>query len=236
MSATFPPKLVLAKCLGLDTSDMDYYEIPSQFPVENRPVYCWPVVNLTSKTTDIELPKLILSIKQIVDSRPNVKILIHTTSYSLANKIILGVDSSRFIIHSNSKDKQEVIDYFIESEKPLVLVSPSCERGLSLAEDLCRVIIIAKCSFLSLGDRVTSARLYGSKIGQIWYGSNAALTIVQQAGRGVRSKEDFAETFILDEQAKNLILKNPSWFPGWFLDSIQFEKPEWFDEDDKIPF
>ena len=230
MSATFPPKMVLAKCLGIDTSEMDYFEIPSQFPVENRPVYCYPVANMTAKTTDMELPKLIEGIKQIVNKRPNVKILIHATSYSLADKIMQGVDNHRYIMHSNSKDKQETIDYFKESTEPLVLISPSCERGISLGEDLCRVVIIAKCSFLSLGDKVVSARLYSSKIGQIWYGSNAALTILQQAGRGVRSKDDYAETFILDEQAKNLIIKNPSWLPAWFLDAIQFNKPDWLDD------
>ncbi len=230
MSATFPPKLVLAKCLGLDTSDMDYYEIPSQFPVENRPVYCYPVANMTAKTTDTELPKLIEAVKCIVDYYPNQRGVIHAVSYALANKIIEGVDSPRLITH-NSKDRQEVIDQFTSSEEPLVLVSPSIERGLSLEEEKCRFIIIVKCPYLSLGDKVVNARLYSSKIGQIWYGSNAALTVVQMSGRGVRSNTDQADTYILDLKIKELILKNPSWFPEWWLDSLNFDCPDLF-----IPF
>ena len=226
MSATFPPKLVLAKCLGLDTSDMDYYEIPSQFPVENRPVYCYPVASMTAKTTDMELPKLIEAVKCIVDHYPSQKGIIHAVSYALANKIMEGVDSVRLITH-NSKDRQDVIDQFTNSDEPLVLVSPSIERGLSLEEDKCRFIIIAKCPYLSLGDKVTAARLYSSKIGQIWYGSNAALTVVQMAGRAVRSNVDQADTYILDLKVKELILKNPSWFPSWWLDGLIFEKPDW---------
>jgi len=226
MSATFPPKLVLAKCLGLDTDDMDYYEIPSQFPVENRPVYCYPAVNMTAKTTDMELPKLVEAVKQILNQYPTQKAVIHAVSYALANKIMEGVDSTRLITHG-SKDRQEVIDRFTNSDEPLILVSPSIERGLSLEEDKCRLIIIVKCPYLSLGDKVTAARLYSSKLGQIWYGSNAALTVVQMAGRAVRSNMDQADTYILDLKVKELILKNPSWFPGWWIDSVEFEKPTW---------
>jgi Rad3-related DNA helicase len=226
MSATFPPKMVLAKCLGLDTADMDYYEIPSQFPVENRPVYCYPVANMTAKTTDMELPKLVEAVKQIISQYPSQRGVIHAVSYALANKIIEGVDSVRLITHG-AKDRQEVIDQFTSSDEPLVLVSPSVERGLSLEDEKCRFIIIAKCPYLSLGDKVTAARLYSSKLGQIWYGSNAALTVVQMAGRAVRSNIDQADTYILDLKVKELILKNPSWFPEWWLDALEFEKPTW---------
>jgi Rad3-related DNA helicase len=224
MSASFYPRNILAKCLGLDIDDMDYHIVPSQFPISNRPIYIHPVANMTAKTVDVELPKLVPVIKQIADSRPNVKILIHAVSYNLANKIFNALNNPRVVIH-NGANKQEVIDDFKASDKPLILISPSCERGISLEEDLCRVIIIAKCPFLSLVDRVVSSRIYSSHIGQAWYGCTAALTILQQAGRGVRSKDDYAETFILDQQAKNLIVKNPGWLPEWFLDAMVFELP-----------
>jgi len=226
MSATFPPKLVLAKCLGIDTSDMDYYEIPSQFPVENRPVYCYPVANMTAKTTDMELPKLIEAVKCIVDHYPDQKGIIHAVSYALANKIIEGVDNSRLITH-NSKDRQEVIDEFVESTEPLVLISPSLERGISLEEEKCRFIIICKAPFLYLGDKIVAARLYSSKIGQMWYTSSMLLTVLQMAGRGVRSKDDTADTYILDLKVKEAIQKNPGFLPSWWLDALEFEKPTW---------
>lgn len=226
MSATFPPKLVLAKCLGLDTADMDYYEIPSQFPLENRPVYCYPVANMTAKTTDMELPKLVEAVKSIINHYPDQKGIIHAVSYSLKDKIIEGLDSSRLITH-NSKDRQEVIDEFIASDKPLVLISPSLERGISLEDDKCRFIIICKAPFLYLGDRVTAARLYSSKIGQMWYTSTMLLTVCQMAGRGVRSKEDAADTYILDLKVKEAIQKNPGFLPSWWLDALEFEKPTW---------
>ena len=225
MSASFYPRNILAKCLGLDVDDMDYYMVPSQFPVENRPVYIHPISNMTAKTIDIELPKMIPVIKQIADSRPNVKGIIHAVSYKLARQIVDGADDPRFITH-NSTDRQQVLDMFMQSDNPLILVSPSLERGVSMEEDKCRFIIIAKAPYLSLGDRIVSTRLYGTKyIGNEWYKSTMMLTLLQMAGRGCRSKTDFCETFVLDLQAKKAIIERPAFLPTWWLDALQFELP-----------
>ena len=224
MSASFYPKLILAKCLGIDVDDMDYHEVLSQFPVSNRPVYCCPVANMTAKTTEAELPKLISAVKTIVDAYPDVKGIIHAVSYKLAESIISGVNNPRLITH-NSHDRQEVIDNFIESSEPLILVSPSLERGISLDEDKCRLIIILKAPFLSLGDKIISSRLYSSHIGQQWYTATMLLTILQMCGRGIRSKDDKADTFILDTQAKKAIQSYPSFLPSWWLEALEFQMP-----------
>jgi Rad3-related DNA helicase len=54
-----PPKAVLAEMLGLSTGDIDYLEIPSTFPAENRPVLLDPVADMGFKTYQEELPNLI---------------------------------------------------------------------------------------------------------------------------------------------------------------------------------
>ena len=225
MSASFYPKPILAKTLGLDTDDMDYHEVPSQFPTSNRPVYIHAAANMTAKTTDTELPKLIKAIKQIVDNYPDVKGIIHAVSYKLSNSIMEGVASPRLITH-NSSNRQEVIDRFMSSSDPLILVSPSLERGISLEEDLCRLIIVVKAPFLNLADKIVSARLYSGKMGNAWYTSTMLLTFLQCCGRGVRSKDDKADCYVLDEQLKNALLRNPSFLPEWFLSAIEFELPK----------
>jgi Rad3-related DNA helicase len=179
---------------------------------------------MTARTTDTELPKLIKAIKQIVDDYTDVKGIIHAVSYKLANSIMEGVASPRLITH-NSSDRQEVIDRFMSSSDPLILVSPSLERGISLEDELCRVIIICKAPYLYLGDKIVSARLYSGKIGQSWYTATMLLTILQMAGRGVRSKDDFADTYILDQKAKEAITLNPGFLPTWWLDALEFELP-----------
>jgi Rad3-related DNA helicase len=204
--------------------------VPSQFPVENRPIYVHPVANMTAKTSEVETPKLLPAIKQIVDSRPTVKGIIHAVSYKLAHFIVDSMNDPRFITH-NSTDRQEVLNQFLDSTLPLVLVSPSLERGVSLDGDKCRLIIIAKAPYLSLGDKIISARLYSRGIGNDWYKATMLLTLLQMAGRGVRSKEDYAETFILDDQARKAITERPGFLPSWWLDAITFEMP---DENTKI--
>jgi Rad3-related DNA helicase len=225
MSASFYPKTILAKCLGLDVDDMDYHMVPSQFPIENRPVYIYPVANMTAKTVDVELPKLIPAIKQIADSRPNVRGIVHAVSYKLAHQIVDLIKDPRFITH-NSDDRQEVLGNFVNSAGNQILVSPSLERGVSLEEDKCRLIIIAKAPYLSLGDRIISTRLYSTKyIGNEWYKATMMLTLLQMAGRGVRSKEDFCECVILDAQAKKAITERPGFLPEWWVNAINFELP-----------
>jgi Rad3-related DNA helicase len=129
------------------------------------------------------------------------------------------------IIH-DSKNRQEVISTFIASPEPLILCSPSLDRGISLEEDLCRLIIVAKTPFLYLGDKIVSARRYYGRIGQDWYLCTAALTILQMCGRGVRSKDDTSDTYILDGQTKDLFLKNPHFLPRWFKESFLYKLPD----------
>jgi Rad3-related DNA helicase len=106
---------------------------------------------------------------------------------------------------------------------------------VSLEEDKCRLIIIAKAPYLSLGDRIISTRLYSSKgIGNDWYKATMMLTLLQMAGRGVRSRTDYAETFILDDQARKAILERPKFLPEWFLDALISELP--IDIRGKAPF
>jgi Rad3-related DNA helicase len=100
-----------------------------------------------------------------------------------------------------------------------------------LEEDKCRLVILARAFYLSLGDRVVSQRVHSSKIGQAWYTCTMLLSALQACGRGVRSKEDYAETFVLDLQIKNALTKNPSFLPGWFLDAIEFELPKGITDD-----
>ena len=49
--------------------------------------------------------------------------------------------------------------------------------------------------------------------------SAALVAIVQGAGRGVRHREDYADTWILDEMWNMLLRKRKSWLPQSFMDA-----------------
>jgi Rad3-related DNA helicase len=218
MSATFPPVNILGKLLGRPPGDFDYFEVPSTFPVENRRVWLNPVANLTHKTFDEEVEKTLGGILEVASDHLGEKGIIHTVSYKLANTIMdQGLD--RFITH-NGDTREEIIELFKKSDQPLILVSPSAERGLDLPDDLCGFIIWAKAPFLYLGDKLVSRRVYGSQTGKLWYRSHCAQTIVQGCGRGVRHQGDKCVVYILDQQIHRLILDNRFLFPDYFMEAV----------------
>jgi len=202
MSATFPPAHILAKILGLHVGDIDHLEIDSSFPIKNRTVWLDPVGDLSFKTFDRDIPKILDRIREILVDHHDEKGIIHTVSWKL-NKAIMDMKSTqkfRLVTH-DSQNKHEVLQKFLASDKPLVFVSPSSTRGIDLADDACRFAIIPKMIYQSLGDKLVKSRVYGSKIGNMWYSSDAAQEVVQATGRGVRSKDDWCATYILDRQA-----------------------------------
>lgn len=220
MSATFPPLPVLGKLLGCKVSDMEYLEIPSTFSEDNRRVMVQGGHDLSYKTIDDSLPRVLDEISVILDRHKNEKGLIHTVSYKV-NEAVMGIGDKRLITH-NARDKMEKLTEFKKSSRPLVLVSPSSERGISLDDDLARFIIFVKAPFLNLKDKMVNARLYGNKFGAYWYASNMLLTVIQGCGRACRSDRDWCVTYCIDSQIKKAMLSHPSMMPEWFRDAVEF--------------
>jgi len=222
MSATFPPPEIMGKLLGRQPGDFDYFEAPSTFRVENRRVYVRPAGDLTYKTFQTEAPKIVKAIQKIMLEHPNEKGLVHAVSYKLADMIMTINESNgmRLITH-RTDDREQVLDKFKRSNKPLVLVSPSMERGISLNDDMARFIVFAKAPFLSLADKLVKKRVFGSNIGSLWYRSNAAQVLVQGCGRGVRHKDDYCMSYLIDKQIFNLIAQNRRLFPLYWLEAIE---------------
>lgn len=219
MSATFPPQRVTAQLLGINNTDMDYVQVPNIFPVANKKIYIDVAGDLRLKNFDNDIVKIVKKIDEIVDMYPNDKGLIHTTSNKLRDAIISCYSEERYITH-NTKDRGSVIQRFKESNKPLVMVSPSLERGVSFDDDMCRFIIIAKSPFLSLGDKKVSARYHTKSIGRYWYLADCASTMIQMTGRGVRNDKDYCDIYIIEQSAKDLIVKNVGLFPKHWRESI----------------
>jgi Rad3-related DNA helicase len=218
MSATFPPLPVMAKVLGLSMGDIEYREFPSTFPAENRPIVLNPVANLVYKEFDSESKNSINEVRRLLEKHAKEKGLIHTVSYKLA-RMVMDIGDPRLVTH-NGGDKISAIEEFKNSTLPLVMVSPSSERGISLDGEKCRFIIWLKAPYLSLADKLVSSRLYKSPVGNLWYKSNTLMTVVQGCGRAVRSKDDYAITYILDFQIVKLLTENPGLVPMWWKEAI----------------
>jgi len=219
MSGTMLPKTLLPRTLGIDSDDIDYFQVPSDFPVENRPIYFRDVANMTSKTTDTELPLLIEDIKKVMEIHKTEKGIIHATSYQLSKRIAEALNSPRIITHT-SQDREEVVTKWLASDKPLVIISPAMVRGVSCEDDKARWCYIAKAPFLSLGSAAVSKRLYSGAIGQKWYTISMLLDVIQATGRIVRSKTDHGKSYIGDKQVFKALTENVSNLPKWWVEAI----------------
>ncbi|MGA9151823.1 MAG: helicase C-terminal domain-containing protein [Candidatus Nitrosopolaris sp.] len=59
------------------------------------------------------------------------------------------------------------------------------------------------------------------EINQQWYTWQTALRLVQGYGRSVRSKDDWAKTYVLDSAFLPFVRKNANILPIWFIQAIQ---------------
>ncbi len=217
------PKILIAE-LGLDGTPYGYEKLDCTFPVKNRPIYYYPVVNLTNKTIDSELPELAGKVAETMSRYPDKKMLVHTVSNYIRDYLLAHLPSDRVITHdTETRDSQ--LEKFKASSEPLAMFSPSFDRGIDLPDDFCRAIIICKVPYISLGDLQVQKRLQMPN-GNLWYLLKACQTIVQMSFRGLRSMTDTCDCWILDRQFSNLRFRAASLLPAWWLRAIQEVKVE----------
>ena len=113
--------------------------------------------------------------------------------------------------------RDEVISQHANSTKPTVLISPSLHTGLDLKDQLSRFQIITKVPYPNTADRWTKAK---RQMDPEWYYWQTVLRFVQAYGRSIRSKEDWARTYILDSAFTSLVRKNKNMFPDWVIRAI----------------
>jgi ATP-dependent DNA helicase DinG len=228
MSATILDHRTFEKNLGLDTGDnrTKFIQIQSDFPIENRPIFPLSVEYLNFSNlqqTDVKT-KISRAIDNIMHIHSNDKGIIHTTSYDQLNFIkenLSKMNSRRLILTDPEIQRDEVIKEHIDSKKPTVLISPSLHTGLDLKDNLSRFQIITKVPYPNIADKWTSEK---RKINEEWYYWQTALRLVQAYGRSIRSKDDWAKTYVLDAAFNYFVKMNVNILPKWFVSAIRTER------------
>jgi len=192
----------------------------SDFPVKNRQIYLKNTAWLSAKTMSESLPKIAQEVDLILSRHRDHKGIIHTTSYSQLQFIkdnISKENAGRLIETSSKLDRSEVLERHYTSKKPTVLISPSLHLGVDLKDDLSRFQIIVKVPYPDLTDkRIIKMKDKDPK----WYTWNTVLRLVQAYGRSVRSKDDYATTYILDSSFSYLLKSSRDLLPKWFTEAI----------------
>ncbi|MDX1746248.1 MAG: helicase C-terminal domain-containing protein, partial [Halobacteriales archaeon] len=226
MSATIISPDQMAFDLGLEPSEWAAVRVDSGFPVERRPIFVHPVANMKYSERATAEPAMAEGVADVVRQYPGERVLVHTVSYRLANVVVdhlrKVLPERRTVTYSESAEREDAIGRFL-SNRGSVLVASSLQRGVDFPDDQCRVQIVAKVPFPSLGDKQVSARLY-SPGGKSWYGMLTVRSLVQMTGRAMRHEDDWCDTWILDSQFGSNVWRNSkALIPSWWAEAL-----EWF--------
>jgi ATP-dependent DNA helicase DinG len=223
MSATILDSKTFCTSLGLAPEEVKFIQVGSDFPTENRPIYPMNIAFLNYNSLKLQEVKTSLSraIDNLMASHKNHKGIIHTTSYEQLNFIkqnISQANQRRLLVTDPEIQREEVVEEHINTTKPTVLISPSLHMGLDLKDNLSRFQIITKVPYPNKSDRWIDAK---RKANEQWYNWQTALRLVQGYGRSIRSKEDWAKTYVLDTAFGYFVRKNRNMLPGWFVQAIR---------------
>lgn len=121
------------------------------------------------------------------------------------------------LIHTDpEKSREEIASEHFRSTRPTVLISPSLHTGIDLKNEQSRFQILVKVPYPSKGDRWICAKM---KKDPAWYNWQTGLRLMQACGRSIRSKDDWAKTYVLDTSFGDFVKKNG--LPVWFREAIQ---------------
>jgi ATP-dependent DNA helicase DinG len=228
MSATILDFDTFCRNVGLDHSQVKFIEVGSDFPVENRAIYPLNIAYLNFNSLQIESVQrgIADAIDKLMDLHSNDKGIIHTTSYTqirFIENFLTGKNRRRLISTDPQIPRDEIIAKHWDSSTSTkneksnsVLISPSLHTGLDLKDDQSRFQIVVKIPYPSRADRwiETKRKIDGGK----WYNWQTALRLVQSCGRSIRSKDDWAKTYILDSAFSRFLNENK--LPVWFVEGI----------------
>jgi len=218
-SATIPKGEFLEE-IGLEPDEIKRVEVPSTFPVKNRPVITDYVGKMTNSERGDTIPDIAEKIKELANFHRGEQGFVHCNSYDIMERIYQQLPKSiqRRTDRQDRKDRTGSLEDWLSNDSQIFL-SVSMDEGISLDDDKARWQVVAKASFPFVGDERVSYRLNELNDWN-WYNGRAAINLQQAVGRGMRSKDDYCVTYLLDSSFRSLLNRNEHLFEGWFLESI----------------
>lgn len=220
MSATIHPD-VFCPAMGIDRRDCAYIEVDeSPFRPENRPVHYTNAVRLNSSSGEADMAAAYSEVVRLLAEHPDEKGIVHTTSIRQCNGVCKAVGSARETIPvygGGPMERDAALELHARSPGPTVLVSPGLWNGVDLIGDLSRFQIVLKAPYPSMADMRTRRMAAAN---QLWYRYRAGARLIQGIGRSVRSEDDHAVTYVIDESAVSLMRSLRRYVPQAYRDTL----------------
>lgn len=222
LSGTILDKRVFSSIMGVKSTDATYKSFKSPFPKERRPIFYVRAGKMSYDQKEETYPKIEKLIKQIVEANKENKGIIHSGNYEISRWLKYGTKDKRLIFHE-SGGTEHALNYHYASKDPTVLVSPTMINGIDLKDDFSRFQVITKVPFPHLGSEKNMRRL---KTMPAWYLWKTLGDIIQQYGRSIRNKEDWAKTYILDSCFDTILYKGDKYIPEYFKEAMKTYDPK----------
>jgi ATP-dependent DNA helicase DinG len=207
MSATISEEFI-TKTLNLNKDSTKFIKLEPTFPKENKELVFFDPMSLSYSSLQSQetVNRLVSNVAKIVKNRVEAgeRGIVLAPSFKLQQAIVAGLPKSGFKLFEQRQG--EKLEPVLASFKqyaggPAVLISPAMFEGVDLPGDLSRFQILVKAPFPSLGDKRMKFILDHHPD---LYNAITIMKIIQGAGRSVRSKDDYAVTYILDANAQRL--------------------------------
>ena len=229
MSATVSPEF-MTKTLNLDAQKTKFIKLASTFPKENKEVVFFDPLalsysSLQNPDTVKALRKNVLKIvkKHVSDGERGIVL---APSFKLQNEIVqelqplIKSQALKLFEHRQGEKLENILAAFKQYKGgPAVLISPAMFEGVDLPGELSRFQILVKAPYPSLGDKRMKFILDRHPD---LYQTMTIMKIVQGAGRSVRSLDDHAVTYCLDQNAQRLFTSSQNIWKDEF--NLRFTK------------
>jgi Rad3-related DNA helicase len=215
MSATLGDIRAFAKHTKMGNAKV--IRMDNKFSYKKSPIVFVNRHKLSFREREQNLPKVVETLDKILEKHKGQSGIIHAGSYEFMDYInAKSKHKFSFITYDSAKERSGAIELFNKIDGK-ILVGPSLLEGLDLKDEKSRFQIFFKVPYPSLGDPLVKAKM-SSFPG--WYDWKTGIAIQQGAGRSIRSKDDWAVTYILDACFRSLINKE-GFFPPSFTNRIK---------------
>ena len=214
--------------MGFASEEIAFVDTPrSPFPLENRKVEFLNTARLSYKSPIVDENRIWLKIDEILSRHKNQRGLILTSSRVRCENIVKNLSSknkSRLrICHARNPDGKTQDDVIKEhtNSKDGVLISSSLWQGVDLKDNLSRFQIIAKSPYPNYTEKWVELKMERYPL---WYPSQTITKILQGFGRSIRSKQDWATTYVLDSAVEPLLNNSKNLVPRSYYDVFGWDE------------
>ena len=203
-----------------DDPDFTAFEADNGFDFSRSPIYYNENLRLSYREKEKNLPMVMKQIEDICSNHKSLHGIIQTGSYEFGKYLWEHASpslQSRLVFYNNASERKRAIQMY-QDMYGKILIGPSLLEGLNFEGDLCRFIIVMKVPYASLADNLVKAKM---AVYPEWYTNDVINKMVQGVGRGVRSKDDWCETYIVDGCWNDVLTRSSNLMPEKFVERMK---------------